>query len=741
MNKFILIAYLLIAIVFPIGAIDRVATQFMLLNMLNLVLLPSVFYLKIKEKETNFKISLLEILFLILTILGFASYFLAENKTEVLVMGFQILNYLSAAIVINFYIKRHVLKADNIINFFILMLLAEVIFIISSYAFNSFQTGSLAFSRNMYFKGFYSNINITAFSVVLKLPFIFFKLFKNYNFLGRLKYYVIILLSFFSLILLNSRGAYLAAILSLLIFISFYYKTIKSLFRQLVGLSIIIIITAFFSSKFSSINVIDRLSTVNISNPTNDDSIFQRFTYYENAFSSILEHPLGIGLGNWKLYGTKYAKEIIDGFTIPYHVHNDFLEIGAELGIIGFVIYAFFPILIIFSFFRMNKFNKYSNVFFASFIVFLIDSILNFPFSRVGIMIQVIFIILILEDYIFKKNRYIRNNSTKKIGIVGIVIFTSLLIAQISNYKTYKSFIYQNDLLSDYNSNNFKRDINFIENIPTYPSITATTFPVKALKANYYYNLKEYKKSLTLLNETNSSNLGFKEITKSRIFYDLKQYDSSYHYSKIALDKLPNNSLHFLIFTLNAEIKKDTNELRKRYNDINRLKDTLQLNFYLKALINSGAKFNKNEITLANNFFDKSKDIQIKNYVMEFKYGKNKKRYLDSLYFLAESDFQNKNYVGAISNYKDILSIIQYKESAIFENLGLSQYLNNEYENAIVNFNVVIDSFNVNTGNAELYKALALHKLEKKQEACDLLFKSERLGNKKARTLRNTLCK
>ena len=49
---------------------------------------------------------------------------------------------------------------------------------------------------------------------------------------------------------------------------------------------------------------------------------------------------------------------------------------------------------------------------------------------------------------------------------------------------------------------------------------------------------KEYKKSLTLLNETNSSNLGFKEITKSRIFYDLKQYDSSYHYSKIALDKL-----------------------------------------------------------------------------------------------------------------------------------------------------------------------------------------------------------
>lgn len=82
MNKFILIAYLLIAIVFPIGAIDRVATQFMLLNMLNLVLLPSVFYLKIKEKETNFKISLLEILFLILTILGFASYFWQKTKLK-----------------------------------------------------------------------------------------------------------------------------------------------------------------------------------------------------------------------------------------------------------------------------------------------------------------------------------------------------------------------------------------------------------------------------------------------------------------------------------------------------------------------------------------------------------------------------------------------------------------------------------------------------------------------------------
>ena len=48
-----------------------------------------------------------------------------------------------------------------------------------------------------------------------------------------------------------------------------------------------------------------------------------------------------MGLGNWKIQSIQSDNSEILEYEIPYHVHNDFLEIFTELGIIGFVL--FFP--------------------------------------------------------------------------------------------------------------------------------------------------------------------------------------------------------------------------------------------------------------------------------------------------------------------------------------------------------------------------------------------------------------
>ena len=31
----------------------------------------------------------------------------------------------------------------------------------------------------------------------------------------------------------------------------------------------------------------------------------------------------------------------MNAYTVPYHAHNDFLQIGAEIGLIGLIFYAF----------------------------------------------------------------------------------------------------------------------------------------------------------------------------------------------------------------------------------------------------------------------------------------------------------------------------------------------------------------------------------------------------------------
>ena len=53
-----------------------------------------------------------------------------------------------------------------------------------------------------------------------------------------------------------------------------------------------------------------------------------------------MQYPiLGIGVGNWKIKSIQYAGDSVVGYTVPYHAHNDFLQIFAEIGIIGGLAY------------------------------------------------------------------------------------------------------------------------------------------------------------------------------------------------------------------------------------------------------------------------------------------------------------------------------------------------------------------------------------------------------------------
>ena len=85
-------------------------------------------------------------------------------------------------------------------------------------------------------------------------------------------------------------------------------------------------------------NAIERASTISLS--TNDGSVNQRVRYYKDVISHMSINPiLSTGLGNWKLVSIDYDKEDIVGYVVPYHAHSDFIQLGAELGLIGFLLY------------------------------------------------------------------------------------------------------------------------------------------------------------------------------------------------------------------------------------------------------------------------------------------------------------------------------------------------------------------------------------------------------------------
>jgi len=156
-----------------------------------------------------------------------------------------------------------------------------------------------------------------------------------------------------------------------------------------------------FSVRFNNTNsasIIKRASTVNLE----DTSTQQRLRFYQHSLDQTLNNLIiGVGLGNWKIKSVDYDKKDVVGYTIPYHTHNDFLEISSELGIIGLILYLLifiFPFLGIFQHKEGNKLINVNTIILLAGIIYFIDANLQFPHARP--VMQVPFILILVLAYI-----------------------------------------------------------------------------------------------------------------------------------------------------------------------------------------------------------------------------------------------------------------------------------------------------------------------------------------------------
>ena len=207
-----------------------------------------------------------------------------------------------------------------------------------------------------------------------------------------------------------------AAIIALfLVFISIILLSVfanKKKYYFANGLLILSLSISIFSynliNEKNAYNIIgERFS--NVTNPTVDGSVNERLNFYTTSVQSIIENPLlGIGFGNWKIKSIDLSKDIISSYRVPYFVHNDFLQITAETGIIGglcFIFFIMFPFWISFKRTIKHKLFNLDFMIFLIFLVYIIDSMLNFPFERPINLIYLFFTIVLFyqsEKYYLK---------------------------------------------------------------------------------------------------------------------------------------------------------------------------------------------------------------------------------------------------------------------------------------------------------------------------------------------------
>lgn len=164
---------------------------------------------------------------------------------------------------------------------------------------------------------------------------------------------------FFALLLTQSLAAFLSLFFALIIYVCLRKKIKMVHLFSLLVLFILIIIIFIWRSGTQKEHIHPIFSTI------------MRLNYWRGALEIIKAHPLvGVGLGNFNLKWSRYA-------------HNSYLQIWAEMGILGLFSFIWIICAVIKSYFKNSAELLYKNqaaCLFTASAVFLIHNFLDFTF-------------------------------------------------------------------------------------------------------------------------------------------------------------------------------------------------------------------------------------------------------------------------------------------------------------------------------------------------------------------------
>jgi len=759
----LIVAYLCIGFVPNWGAVDKIAPQWLTMSYINLA---STLYVLWRTGEFGYKVPELMKNGITLFYLGFfiwagLSYFYAINPTEVLVNMARHTNTFFMYVYMALFIQKFNAK-DKLLSWILVFILAAEVYAVLEQAIAMFESTGRVDGGNL--KGVTANRNITAFSIAVKIPFALFLLEFKQKKIFKIGLPVLIFLSIFSLTMISSRASFIAVALTALLYVVmklFLFKknndakVLKSSLYIIIPLFAAFLFNQILFSSSKTVSALDRASTISIS--TNDGSINQRLRYYEDVLTHLMSNPIfGTGIGNWKIKSIDYDKNDIQGYVVPYHAHSDFIQIGAELGVLGFLLYLGIFLSAIFFCYRVimsTKMPEQNQIFiFICLIalgVYTIDANLNFPIARPQVLNTWALILAFVSFYYQKNIRLTKSIETpnKKNNILSFalpllglcLIVPSILVANT----TFKALKAQMTILQDFNSNQFNVPLNQIESfIPQMPNITVTTIPMEAIKARYYNHYKKYDKALEHLEKSVAANpyLRYSEILMSQIYTQKGDIQKAKKYAKIAFENLPSNDLHASHY-INTLIK--TND-----------KQGLSEAFELLTKDNSKAKW-QNYLIASSQLFPPGDSLQS----ARSKQAKNLFSGDSNIYQIhklisigskrIEEGLNNSNEALSLYNQGNHIEAVKAFEKAIEsdpleysyrENAATSYYIIGDLENALKQIDVVIDELNPLNGKCEYIKALIFLKYGDPAGACPLLRTSRDSGYPQAQSTIDQYC-
>ena len=748
---FLLIAYGYVTVITPNWmAFDSNATKFYTFAILNLVVVALVFFVKEFRERTQvlfgFFTNKIGIAYSLIMVMALLSFSKAINTEEAILHFFKIFTAFSAAWMVSALVIYY--KEGIVVLALAMTILLCYDFLVAMDGIKGVIKGT---ATDLAIKGSYSNKNILASAIFIKIPFaVWLFYFRRENYL-RLIGAVGLTLGTLAVFFMSTRTFYLATILTVVIFVIygaidfFILKRRETGVKVLIHVGLVVIAFGIFSFVQNYLYPQEvRQSTsfgarlAEVANQENQSNNLRKTAWVITATDMIPNDPLlGVGIGNWKVRFLQYENSYSPHYIYMYKNHNDFLELTAEVGIFGGLAFVAIFLLAAFYFIKgtyKNKNSEQEQWFFLplfGLFAYSFDAFFNFPQDRPEI--QALFGIYVgiavgLAVLYFGKNSKERKLPTLAIGFIGAIAVVAMVLGVIVERMYFDSSKIQRMVKEEQQGvRSPKSPADYlIRNYPRIPNLTAVAEPVDVEKARYLIDEQKFDEARKILSSIHYHPYDARPEYFMAVSYFMepeKKLDSIYKYAHKARMIKPNfyGSLNLETFALN--------NLGKEQESIKLLKQFLSLE--KDSIQKEEPKWKKRLKSIFH--VDVDRDARLAN--------RGEVQAWNSLAYLLEKNNQIPEaravldtafvYLPTnqeiINNRNKIISRMQVEQFAPLYSEAMQLYLQQRYAEAIPVFTKFLEKVPAHIDGLK-YRAISYYNTQQYQRAINDIAQMEQLG-------------
>ncbi len=283
-------------------------------------------------------------------------------------------------------------------------------------------------------------------------------------------------------------------------------------------------------------------------------------------------------------------------------------------------------------------------------------------------------------------------------------------------------------MISDLNVDKYEREFDFIESIDDYyPSLTLYTIPVKAIKGKYYIENDSIAKGLEYINASLKENpfLMYGEAMLADLYDRIGLKDQFYKYTRQSIKALPNNPVHFILYSKMMNQLGNTDSIVNHFNKIKLTRggsrDFQVYNITMASIVNDTLNYDKyNAIDIANEAREKFPNNESINILADYIiYSKVNIEQAQELQKKGRKIFEEGQYEESLKVFKDALALHPTKQIYL-DDIILSYFALNKYKEITAYYDDYLSKFRYIEDPTLYYFGLSFYNLKELSRACNI---------------------